>query len=378
MQVYADNAATTRMKPAAIQEMTEAMKETYGNPSGVYSIGREAKEALESSRYMIAQNIGAKTNEIFFTSGGSESNTQAILSAAAIGAGEQKTHVITTTIEHDSVLNTMRQLQVMRFDVTILDVDENGYIDPVKVHEAIRPNTALVSVMMANNEIGTIQNISQIGAICAIEGVLFHTDAVQAAGHLPIDVKDMNIDLLSMSSHKFGGPKGVGVLYAGSNVNLSPLILGGPQERGKRAGTENVPGAVGMAAALDDACENMEANNAKITKLRDKLMDGLLAIPGTKLNGGKEPRLPGNVNVCFDGVESESLLVMLDEAGICASAGSACQAGSIDPSHVLLAIGRTEQEAMHSLRLTLNEDNTEEEVDYLIEKITESVNKLRK
>ncbi len=378
MQVYADNAATTRMKPAAIQEMTEAMKETYGNPSGVYSIGREAKEALESSRYMIAQNIGAKTNEIFFTSGGSESNTQAILSAAAIGAGEQKTHVITTTIEHDSVLNTMRQLQVMRFDVTILDVDENGYIDPVKVHEAIRPNTALVSVMMANNEIGTIQNISQIGAICAIEGVLFHTDAVQAAGHLPIDVKDMNIDLLSMSAHKFGGPKGVGALYAGSTVNLSPLILGGPQERGKRAGTENVPGAVGMAAALDDACENMEANNAKVTKLRDKLMEGLLAIPGTKLNGGKEPRLPGNVNVCFDGVESESLLVMLDEAGICASAGSACQAGSLDPSHVLLAIGRTEQEAMHSLRLTLNEENTEEEVDYLIEKITESVNKLRK
>lgn len=378
MQVYADNAATTRMKPQAIQEMTEAMKETYGNPSGVYSVAREAKEALESSRYMIAQNLGAKTNEIFFTSGGSESNTQAILSAAALGAQEQKTHIITTTIEHDSVLNTMRQLQVMQFDVTILDVDENGYIDPVKIHEAMRPNTALVSVMMANNEIGTIQNVNQIGAICAIENVLFHTDAVQAAGHLPIDVKDMNIDLLSMSAHKFGGPKGVGVLYASSNVNLSPLILGGPQERGKRAGTENVPGIVGMAAALDDACENMEANTTKVTALRDKLMDGLLAIPGTKLNGGREDRLPGNVNVCFDGVESESLLVMLDEAGICASAGSACQAGSLDPSHVLVAIGRTEQEAMHSLRLTLNEDNTEEEVDYLIEKVTESVEKLRK
>lgn len=377
MHVYADNAATTKMKPVAIREMTEAMNETYGNPSGVYSVARDAKEALESSRYMIAQNLGAKTNEIFFTSGGSESNTQAILSAAAVGAGEQKTHIITTTMEHDSVLNTMRQLQVMRFEVTILDVDENGYIDPVKIHEAMRPNTALVSVMMANNEIGTIQNINQIGAICAIENVLFHTDAVQAAGHLPIDVKAMNIDLLSLSAHKFGGPKGVGALYAASNVNLSPLILGGPQERGKRAGTENVPGVVGMAAALDDACENMEANTAKVTKLRDKLMDGLLAIPGTKLNGGRDQRLPGNVNVCFDGVDSESLLVMLDEAGICASAGSACQAGSLDPSHVLLAIGRTEKEAMSSLRLTLNEDNTEEEVDYLIEKITESVEKLR-
>lgn len=378
MHVYADNAATTKMKPVAIQEMTEAMKETYGNPSGVYSAAREAKEALESSRYMIAQNLGAKTNEIFFTSGGSESNTQAILSAAAVGAGEQKTHIITTTMEHDSVLNTMRQLQVMRFEVTILDVDENGYIDPVKIHEAMRPNTALVSVMMANNEIGTIQNINQIGAICAIENVLFHTDAVQAAGHLPIDVKDMNIDLLSLSAHKFGGPKGVGALYASSNVNLSPLILGGPQERGKRAGTENVPGVVGMAAALDDACENMEANAEKVTKLRDKLMDGILAIPGTKLNGGRDQRLPGNVNVCFDGVDSESLLVMLDEAGICASAGSACQAGSLDPSHVLLAIGRTEKEAMSSLRLTLNEDNTEEEVEYLTSKITESVEKLRK
>lgn len=378
MHVYADNAATTKMKPVAIREMTEAMNETYGNPSGVYSVARDAKEALESSRYMIAQNLGAKTNEIFFTSGGSESNTQAILSAAAVGAGEQKTHIITTTMEHDSVLNTMRQLQVMRFEVTILDVDENGYIDPVKIHEAMRPNTALVSVMMANNEIGTIQNINQIGAICAIENVLFHTDAVQAAGHLPIDVKAMNIDLLSLSAHKFGGPKGVGALYAASNVNLSPLILGGPQERGKRAGTENVPGVVGMAAALDDACENMEANTAKVTKLRDKLMDGLLVIPGTKLNGGRDQRLPGNVNVCFDGVDSESLLVMLDEAGICASAGSACQAGSLDPSHVLLAIGRTEKEAMSSLRLTLNEDNTEEEVDYLIEKITESVEKLRK
>lgn len=378
MHVYADNAATTKMKPVAIREMTEAMNETYGNPSGVYSVARDAKEALESSRYMIAQNLGAKTNEIFFTSGGSESNTQAILSAAAVGAGEQKTHIITTTMEHDSVLNTMRQLQVMRFEVTILDVDENGCIDPVKIHEAMRPNTALVSVMMANNEIGTIQNINQIGAICAIENVLFHTDAVQAAGHLPIDVKAMNIDLLSLSAHKFGGPKGVGALYAASNVNLSPLILGGPQERGKRAGTENVPGVVGMAAALDDACENMEANTAKVTKLRDKLMDGLLAIPGTKLNGGRDQRLPGNVNVCFDGVDSESLLVMLDEAGICASAGSACQAGSLDPSHVLLAIGRTEKEAMSSLRLTLNEDNTEEEVDYLIEKVTESVEKLRK
>lgn len=378
MHVYADNAATTKMKPVAIQEMTEAMKETYGNPSGVYSAAREAKEALESSRYMIAQNLGAKTNEIFFTSGGSESNTQAILSAAAVGAGEQKTHIITTTMEHDSVLNTMRQLQVMRFEVTILDVDENGYIDPVKIHEAMRPNTALVSVMMANNEIGTIQNINQIGAICAIENVLFHTDAVQAAGHLPIDVKDMNIDLLSLSAHKFGGPKGVGALYASSNVNLSPLILGGPQERGKRAGTENVPGVVGMAAALDDACENMEANAEKVTKLRDKLMDGILAIPGTKLNGGRDQRLPGNVNVCFDGIDSESLLVMLDEAGICASAGSACQAGSLDPSHVLLAIGRTEKEAMSSLRLTLNEDNTEEEVEYLTSKITESVEKLRK
>lgn len=378
MHVYADNAATTKMKPVAIREMTEAMNETYGNPSGVYSVARDAKEALESSRYMIAQNLGAKTNEIFFTSGGSESNTQAILSAAAVGAGEQKTHIITTTMEHDSVLNTMRQLQVMRFEVTILDVDENGYIDPVKIHEAMRPNTALVSVMMANNEIGTIQNINQIGAICAIENVLFHTDAVQAAGHLPIDVKAMNIDLLSLSAHKFGGPKGVGALYAASNVNLSPLILGGPQERGKRAGTENVPGVVGMAAALDDACENMEANTAKVTKLRDKLMDGILAIPGTKLNGGRDQRLPGNVNVCFDGVDSESLLVMLDEAGICASAGSACQAGSLDPSHVLLAIGRTEKEAMSSLRLTLNEDNTEEEVDYLIEKITESVEKLHR
>lgn len=378
MHVYADNAATTRMKPAAIEEMTEAMQETYGNPSGVYSIGRDAKEALESSRYLIARNLGAKTNEIFFTSGGSESNTQAILSAAAVGAQEQKTHIITTTMEHHSVLNTMRQLQVMRFDVTILDVDENGYIDPVKIHEAMRPDTALVSVMMANNEIGTIQNVNQIGAICAIEGVLFHTDAVQAAGHLPIDVKEMNIDLLSLSAHKFGGPKGVGVLYAKSSVNLSPLILGGPQERGKRAGTENVPGIVGMAAALDEACETMEENAAKVTKLRDKLMDGLLAIPGTKLNGGKEPRLPGNVNICFDRVESESLLVMLDQAGICASAGSACQAGSIDPSHVLLAIGRTEQEALHSLRLTLNEDNTEEEVDYLIAKVTESVERLRK
>ncbi len=377
MQVYADNAATTKIKKEALDAMVEAMEESYGNPSSVYGVGRDAKIAMEAARYTIAGAIGAKTNEISFTSGGSESNTQAILSAAAIGLPQGKNHVVISGIEHHSVTAAAEQLKAMGFTVSVVPVGEDGIVDPVKVHSKMTKKTALVSLMMANNEIGTVQPVSQIGAMCQITNVLFHVDAVQAVGHLPIDVEEMHIDLLSMSAHKFGGPKGVGALYAKTGVQLSPLILGGPQERGTRAGTENVPGIVGMAEALDLAVENMDENNAKVLALREKLVDGLLAIPGVTLNGDREQRLPGNVNVCIDGVESETLLVLLDEAGICASAGSACQAGSLDPSDVLLAIGRTEKQVLSSLRLTLNEDNTEEEVDYLISTITEKVNALR-
>lgn len=378
MQVYADNAATMKMKPEVVQAVTEAMNETYGNPSGVYGAARDAKIAMEAARYSIASQLGAKTNEIFFTSGGSESNTQALLSAAAMMSQQGKTHIITTDIEHASVRKPIEQLEAMGFTVTTVHVGKDGVLDPARIHEAIREETAVVSVMMANNEIGTIQPIREIGALCHIGNTLFHVDAVQAAGHLPIDVTDLDCDLLSLSAHKFGGPKGVGALYARSNVDLSPLILGGPQERGRRAGTENVPGIVGMAEALDLACDHMAENTKKTLAMRDRLMDGLLAIPGTTLNGDREKRLPGNVSVCFDGISSEVLLVKLDEAGICASAGSACQAGSLDPSPVLLAIGRTEEEAMSSLRLTINEDNNDAEIDYLIATITKCVEELRK
>ena len=377
MKVYADNAATMKMRPEALEDMNEALQENWGNPSSVYSVGREAKIAMESARYTIAQCIGAKTNEIFFTSGGSEADTQAILSAAAIGAQTERTHVIVSAIEHQAVLKTAAQLEAMGFEVTYVQPDRDGYIDPAKIHENIRENTILVSVMAANNEIGTVQNIRQIGALCQIANVLFHTAAVQAVGHMPIDVSQLNVDLLTMSAHKFGGPKGIGAIYAKSGISLSPLILGGPQERGRRAGTENVPAMVGMATALETSCQNMEEENEKITAMRDKLIDGLLEIPGTVLNGPRDNRLPGNVSVCFKDAASESLLVLLDEAGICASAGSACEAGSLDPSHVLLAIGRSEKEAMSSLRLTLSADNTMDDVDYILETVRKSVEKIR-
>ena len=377
MNIYADNAATTKMSRAAIDAMLPCMEQQYGNPSSLYSLGQQAKEILEGCRAEIASVIRAQPREIVFTSGGSEADNQAIRSAAAIGKKNGKTHIISTAFEHHAVLHTLKALEREGFEVTLLPVHEDGIVRTEELEAAIREDTCLVTVMYANNEIGTIQPIAEIGAICRARGILFHTDAVQAVGHLPIDVQAQNIDLLSSSAHKFHGPKGVGFLYARKGIRLTNLIEGGAQERGRRAGTENVAGVAGMTAALREASENMQANASHLTALRDRLIAGLSEIPHSALNGDAVKRLPGNVNFCFEGIEGESLLLLLDDRGICASSGSACTSGSLDPSHVLLAIGRVHDVAHGSLRLTLGEDATEEEVDYLIQSVKEVVEYLR-
>ena len=377
MQVYLDNAATTKMSKTAVEAMLPYMNEIYGNPSTLHSVGQRAGEALLDARERIAKLLGCEAREITFTSGGSEADNQAIRSAAWLGARKGKRHIVSTAFEHHAVLHTLNKLEREGFEVTLLDVHENGLVTPQQVREAIRPDTCLVTVMYANNEIGTIQPIREIGAVCREHGVLFHTDAVQAAGHLHIDVKEQKIDMLSLSAHKFHGPKGIGVLYARRGVALVNLIEGGAQEWGKRAGTENMPAIMGMAAALEESCANMEAHAERMTVLRNQLIDGLLKIPHTVLNGDAEQRVPGNVNVCFEGIEGESLLLLLDDKGICASSGSACTSGSLDPSHVLLAIGRPHEIAHGSLRLSLSGETTEEEVDYVIQAVGEVVAYLR-
>ena len=377
MRIYADNAATTKMSEAAIKAMMPYMNEIYGNPSSLHSEGQKANEALTNARERIARLLGCEEREITFTSGGSEADNQAILSAARLGERKGKKHIISTAFEHHAVLHTLEKLEKQGFEVTLLDVHENGLINAEQVRDAIREDTCLVTVMYANNEIGTIQPIAEIGAICREKGVLFHTDAVQAVGHLHINVKEQNIDMLSLSAHKFHGPKGVGVLYAKKGIPLTTLIEGGAQERGKRAGTENIPAIMGMAAALEEACAKIDENTVKLTALRDKLISGLSEIPHSVLNGDYEHRLPSNVSFCFEGIEGESLLLLLDDKGICASSGSACTSGSLDPSHVLLAIGRVHDVAHGSLRLSLSEENTEEEIEYMIKSVKEVVEYLR-
>ena len=377
MQVYADNAATTKMSQTAINAMLPYMERIYGNPSSLHSVGQEAAEALQSARETIAKCLNASPNEFTFTSGGSEADNQALLSAAWLGLRKGKKHIISTTFEHHAILHTLKKLEKEGFEVQLLDVGPLGNITAQQVADAIREDTCLVTTMYANNEIGSILPIAEIGAVCKEKGVLFHTDAVQAAGHLPIDVKAQNIDMLSLSAHKFHGPKGVGVLYARRGVPLTSLIEGGAQERGKRAGTENIPGIMGMAAALQDACEHMEANAAHVSHLRDRLIEGLSQIPHSALNGDPVNRLPGNVSFCFEGIEGESLLLLLDSKGICASSGSACTSGSLDPSHVLLAIGRPHEVAHGSLRLSLSEWNTDEEIDHILAEVPWVVEYLR-
>ena len=377
MNIYADNAATTRMSKTAIDAMIPYMGEIYGNPSSLHTVGQKANEALVSARERVAKCFGCEPREILFTSGGSEADNQAIVSAARIGEKKGKKHIISTAFEHHAVLHTLAKLEKEGFEVTLLDVHENGIVTPEEVAAAIRPDTCLVTIMYANNEIGSIQPIPEIGAVCREKGVLFHTDAVQAAGHLHIDVKAQNIDMLSLSAHKFHGPKGVGVLYAKKGIALTNIIEGGAQERGKRGGTENIPGIMAMAAALEEACANIDKNAAHLTPLRDKLIAGLSKIPHSILNGDPVHRLPSNVNFCFEAIEGESLLLLLDDKGICASSGSACTSGSLDPSHVLLAIGRVHDVAHGSLRLSLGEDVTEEQVDYMIEAVTDVVTYLR-
>ena len=377
MKVYADNAATTQMSKTAINAMLPYFDNIYGNPSSLYTIGQEAKEALENARNRIAACLGCTPREITFTSGGSEADNQAIRSAALNGAKKGKKHIITTAFEHHAVLHTLKRLEGEGFEVTYLDVRRNHNITAQQVKDAIRPDTCLVTTMYANNEIGSILPIPEIGEICREAGVVFHTDAVQAAGHLPINVVDQHIDMLSLSAHKFHGPKGVGVLYCRKGIPLTSLIDGGAQERGKRAGTENVAGICGMAAALEEACAHMEENTKKVTALRDKLIAGLSQIPHSALNGDPVHRLPGNVSFCFEGIEGESLLLLLDQKGISASSGSACTSGSLDPSHVLLAIGRVHDVAHGSLRLSLSEYNTEEEIDHILKSVPEVVSYLR-
>lgn len=375
--IYADNAATTRVSRKALEAMLPYWEECYGNPSCLYEFGQRAKEALESARSRIAACLGCEPREITFTSGGSEADNQAIRTAAALGAKKDKRHIISTAFEHHAVLHTLKALEKEGYEVTLLPVHENGLVTPEQVAEAIRPDTCLVTIMYANNEIGTIQPIEAIGAICRERGVLFHTDAVQAVGHLAINVQEQNIDMLSLSAHKFHGPKGIGVLYSKKSILLSNVIYGGGQERGRRAGTENLPAIMGMAAALEEACESLADNQVKVRALRDKLIEGLDKIPYSELNGDRQNRLPGNVNFCFEGIEGESLLLLLDDKGICASSGSACTSGSLDPSHVLLAIGRPHEVAHGSLRLTINEETTEEDVETIISAVTEVVTYLR-
>lgn len=377
MQIYLDNAATTKMSSTALHAMLPYFSEQYGNPSSLYSFGQRAKEVLTDAREKMAELLHCEAGEIIFTSGGSEADNQAICSAARIGARQGKRHIVSTAFEHHAVLHTLDRLKKEGFEITLLDVHENGVVLPKEVEAAIRPDTCLVTIMYANNEIGTIQPIEAIGQICRERGVLFHTDAVQAAGHLPIDVQKQNIDLMSVSAHKFHGPKGTGALYARKGVALTALIEGGAQERGRRAGTENIPSIVGMAAALEEACKNMQADNAKMSVLRDRLICGLSGIPHSVLNGDAQRRLPGNVNFCFEGIEGEALILLLDDKGICASSGSACTSGSLDPSHVLLAIGRPHEIAHGSLRLSLSGETTPKEIDYTIDAVTRVVAYLR-
>ena len=377
MQIYADNAATTRLSDTALKAMLPYLQEEYGNPSSLHSPGQRAQEALTEARARIAQRLGCQPTEVIFTSGGSEADNQAIRSVAAFGKLKGKTHIISTAFEHHAVLHTLEALEKEGFTVTLLDVHEDGMVSAQQVEEAITDETCLVTIMYANNEIGTVQPIAEIGEVCRRHGVLFHTDAVQAVGHLPVNVAEQNIDLLSLSAHKFHGPKGIGVLYARRGVPIFPLIHGGAQERNRRGGTENIPAIVGMAAALDEACDHLEEDSAKLTALRERLIAGLSNIPHSVLNGHREHRLPGTVNFCFEGIEGESLLLLLDDKGVYASSGSACTSGSLDPSHVLLAIGRPHEIAHGSLRLSLSPDTTEEEVDYMIGAVTDVVAYLR-
>ena len=377
MFVYADNAATTSVSKAALDAMLPYLTDFYGNPSSLYAFGQKATEALQSARETIAACINADPKEIYFTSGGSEADNQAIVSAARLGARKGKKHLISTQFEHHAVLHTLAKLEKEGFEVTLLDPHSDGVIRVEDVENALRDDTCLVTIMFANNEIGTVQPIAEIGALCRERKVLFHTDAVQAAGHMPIDVKAMNIDMLSMSGHKFHAPKGVGVLYAKKGTVLTNIIEGGAQERGKRTGTENVAGIVAMAAALKESCDHMEENTAKIIPMRDKLFAELGKIPHSKINGSLEHHVPGTVNMCFEGIEGESLLLMLDDQGICASSGSACTSGSLDPSHVLLSLGIPHEIAHGSLRLSIGEYNTMEQIDHIIEVVPKVVEYLR-
>ena len=377
MTIYTDNAATTKMSDTALAAMLPCLQDNYGNPSSLHSVGQRAAEALQGARETVARYLGCDPKEIIFTSGGSEADNQAIISAARLGALKGKKHIISTAFEHHAVLHTRKKLEKEGFDVELLPVGTTGTITPEQVAAAIRPDTALVTIMYANNEIGSILPIAEIGAVCREKGVIFHTDAVQAAGHLHINVREQNIDMLSLSGHKFHGPKGSGVLYGRKGIPLVNVIEGGAQERGKRAGTENLPAIVGMAAALQEACDHIDENAAKVSALRDKLISGLSKIPHSALNGDPVHRLPGNVNFCFEGIEGESLLLLLDAKGICASSGSACTSGSLDPSHVLLAIGRPHEVAHGSLRLSLCEWNTEEEVSIILREVPRIVEYLR-
>lgn len=377
MQVYADNAATTAMSQVAIQAMMPYFDKIYGNPSSLHSVGQEAKEALDAARATVAKCLGCEPREIFFTSGGSEADNQAIVSAARNGARKGKKHIVSTAFEHHAVLHTLARLEKEGFEVTYLDVRNNHNITAQQVKEAIRPDTCLVTTMYANNEIGSILPIAEIGAVCKEAGVVFHTDAVQAVGHVHINVKEENIDMLSLSAHKFHGPKGVGALYVRRGIALTNLIEGGAQERGKRAGTENLPGICGMAAAMEDACARIDENMPRVAAMRDRLIAGLSQIPHSALNGDPVNRLPGNVSFCFEGIEGESLLLLLDANGVCASSGSACTSGSLDPSHVLLAIGRVHDVAHGSLRLSISEYNTDEEIDHILQVVPQVVDYLR-
>lgn len=377
MRIYADNAATTRTSEVAVKEMLKYLSEIYANPSSLHTDGQIAAEALQNARQRIADRLNCLPSEIYFTSGGSEADNQAIISAALNGKRKGKNHIISSAFEHHAVLHTLQKLEKDGFEVTLLDVHENGIVDPSELEKAITDKTCLVTIMFANNEIGTIQPIEEIGKICKEHNIVFHTDAVQAAGHLKIDVKNLKIDMLSLSAHKFHGPKGAGVLYSRNGIALSNIIEGGAQERGRRAGTENLPAIMGMAAALEQSLDNCEKDNEKMLKLRNRLIDGLLEIPHSVLNGDREQRLASNVNICFEGIEGESLLLLLDEKGISASSGSACTSGSLDPSHVLLAIGRPHEIAHGSLRISFCESNTEEEVECIIKSVKEVVEYLR-
>lgn len=376
-RIYADNAATTKISQTAMKAMISAMENSYGNPSSMHQIGMAANDALQTAREQIARCLGCMPKEIFFTSGGTESDNQAIVSAAMLGAKQNKRHIISTAFEHHAVLHTLRRLKEQGFEIQLLDVGAEGNITAAQVEEAIRPDTCLVTVMFANNEIGSVLPIAEIGEACRAHGVLFHTDAVQAAGHIPVNVKKQNIDMLSLSAHKFHGPRGIGALYVKRGIELTSLMEGGGQERGKRPGTENLPAIMGMAAALKEECTLMEQNEAKVTAMRDCLIQGLSQIPYSILNGSREKRLPGNVNFCFEGVSGESLLLLLDSRGICASSGSACASGALDPSHVLLSLGLAPEIAQGSLRISLDISNTEEEIDYMLEVIPQVVEQLR-